>query len=351
VRGGAAVCVLLMTLVSVPSCLGDVDDGQDEGLAGAGGTPATGGGNPSVGGTGSGGQGSGGEASGGEAGSQATGGFGGEGSGGDIGMGGGSFAGDPSPDDFVTFWEVGYERILRLPLSTAGSYDFKVDWGDGTSSAVTGSSDPDRLHEYEEPGNYAVTIRGVFEGSSPVHCYNDENEEYGEEGKEALLEIRQWGTFRFGEVAGAFFACKDLNVEADDMPDLSPPVTLGSAFLGCWDVSDIPSVGDWDVSQVADMSSLFAGTSFAGDLSIWNTSGVTSMRSMFQSAPFFNGDISGWDTSNVTDMQSLFHGHHPSMVTSPAGTPPTSPTCRASSTGHPRSTATSPAGTPPTSSR
>ena len=66
-------------------------------------------------------------------------------------------------------------------------------------------------------------------------------------------------------------------------------------------------IGDWDVSLVADMSSLFLGkASFNGDLSKWNMSRVGDMNSLFLCATSFNGHISKWDVSRVTDMNSLF---------------------------------------------
>jgi len=67
-------------------------------------------------------------------------------------------------------------------------------------------------------------------------------------------------------------------------------------------------------SKVTDMGFLFTDyknkifTDFNADISSWDTSSVTSMRVMFDSASSFNGDISSWNTSNVTTMESMFHG-------------------------------------------
>ena len=46
--------------------------------------------------------------------------------------------------------------------------------------------------------------------------------------------------------------------------------------------------------------------SFNDDISRWDTSNVTSMRSMFRAAHSFNGDLSRWDTSLVTSMSYMF---------------------------------------------
>ncbi len=60
-----------------------------------------------------------------------------------------------------------------------------------------------------------------------------------------------------------------------------------------------------DVSQITDMSELFKGSKFNGNISNWNTSNVKDMLFMFHKA-LFNQDISKWDTSNVKDMRFMF---------------------------------------------
>jgi surface protein len=65
----------------------------------------------------------------------------------------------------------------------------------------------------------------------------------------------------------------------------------------------------WDTSQVTEMSSLFQYASwFNSNISLWDTSSVTTMTSMFQDATSFSGDISAWDTSSVTGMSFMFWG-------------------------------------------
>ena len=65
-------------------------------------------------------------------------------------------------------------------------------------------------------------------------------------------------------------------------------------------------ISDWDVSNVTDMSWLFAYSSFNQDISNWNVSNVTDMSYMFKNATRFNQDISDWDVSNVTNMEGMF---------------------------------------------
>ena len=88
-----------------------------------------------------------------------------------------------------------------------------------------------------------------------------------------------------------------------ETPDGSCP-----KFAASNDVTGNPYgvIGDWDVSQVTDMSSMFyIATQFNGDISKWNTGAVTHMGSMFANSDF-NGDISKWNTGAVTDMGYMF---------------------------------------------
>src|SRR5690606_15943272 len=72
-------------------------------------------------------------------------------------------------DRFVSRWRTdaygdSADDQITLPLVSNGTYDFVVDWGDGTTDTITAWDDPARTHTYPEPGTYTVTIEGDIVG-------------------------------------------------------------------------------------------------------------------------------------------------------------------------------------------
>ena len=90
----------------------------------------------------------------------------------------------------------------------------------------------------------------------------------------------------------------DLNdIDTSLITDMSSVFLHNPTFNG--------DISKWDVSKVTNMRSMFAVSKFNGDISEWDVSKVTNMRAMFAGSEF-NGDISRWDVSNVEDMYKMF---------------------------------------------
>ena len=77
--------------------------------------------------------------------------------------------------------------------------------------------------------------------------------------------------------------------------------------------SELPSdlinvlIGDWDVSNVTDMSTLFSDMELLNEsLNNWNVSNVTNMEQMFTRCTSFNQPLDKWNVSNVTNMDGMF---------------------------------------------
>ena len=65
---------------------------------------------------------------------------------------------------FITTWKTdnigsSQDNQITIPTFFGETYDYTVDWGDGTSDEnVTG----DITHTYASPGTYQVAINGIF---------------------------------------------------------------------------------------------------------------------------------------------------------------------------------------------
>ena len=103
-------------------------------------------------------------------------------------------------------------QITGLP--TTGTYDFTVDWGDGSSKQqVTSHNDEHRKHTYTTAGEYTVTITGTLEGF---------NFQIVPKSKTNLIEVIEWGGIALGTYFGHFTECENLEAFSQtDAPDLS----------------------------------------------------------------------------------------------------------------------------------
>ena len=233
---------------------------------------------------------------------------------------------------FVTVWKTDVETSdnkdeITIPTHPDYTYDYQVDWGDGTiDSHLSG----DATHTYAEPGIYIVKIAGKF----PSIYFGN----YGPPGvtsipnKDKLLSIEQWGNIMWETMEVAFFGCRNMDVKATDIPDLTLvnstsymfgdcPSLIANPSINDWDTSTITNmsrmfgystnfnqyIGDWDVSNVVDLNAMFIEAStFNQDIGTWDVSSVTNMEDMFTRALAFNQDIGDWNVSSVTDMRAMF---------------------------------------------
>ncbi|MDH5404651.1 MAG: BspA family leucine-rich repeat surface protein, partial [Candidatus Heimdallarchaeota archaeon] len=231
-------------------------------------------------------------------------------------------------DTFVTKWDtiksgVSTSNQISLPLESSGTYNFIVDWGDGTTNTITTWDQAETTHTYTTEGVYDVTINGNMNGWR----FNNGGD------KSKIIEISQWGNMSLGNSNGYFYGCSNLVLTATDAPDLTETTTLAYAFalatrlgsagnMNNWDVSrvinmtwmfrDVTSfnqpIGNWDVSRVADMSYMFSGaTSFNQPIGNWNVSSVDIMDRLFDSARSFNQPIGNWNVSSVNSMSDMFN--------------------------------------------
>jgi surface protein len=194
----------------------------------------------------------------------------------------------------------GSNNSIQLPLVETGTYDFTVDYGDGSGiKTVTSWNDADASHTYSTSDTYTITIEGTILGWS---INNGSQKQY-------YRNIISWGPLQLGEEGSAFYGAQlDAAITATDTLDTSQATNLENMFKDCANLVTVPNINSWDVSNVTNFCCFTSGTKFNNDLSSWNTGSATDMSEMFTGTNnAFNSDIDGWDVSNVTTFYRMFY--------------------------------------------
>jgi surface protein len=197
---------------------------------------------------------------------------------------------------------------VQLPLDFSGTYNFTVDWGDGSPiDTITVWNDPLTLHTYGASGTYTITITGQIEGFR----FNNTGD------RNKLLNISSWGPdFRLGNSNGYFRGCSNLDLSfVSDILDLTGTLSMINTFRDCTSLTTVNNMDLWNTASVTSMNGLFLGaTSFNQPIGSWNTSSVTDMNAMFGLATSFDQDLGTWDVSNVAGMSGMFNNSGLSTV-------------------------------------
>ncbi len=188
---------------------------------------------------------------------------------------------------------------ITLPLHIAGTYDFNVDWGDGTDDDITAWDDAAKTHTYAGgAGTYTVKITGTIIG----WAFLDGGD------KLKILKVDNWESLRLGNTNAYFRGCANLIINATDTLDLTGSINWLNAFRGCMSLASF-DVSNWDTSSVTIFWAAFWDcTSLATiDVSNWDVTSVTTVNSMFRNCTSLTIiGVDSWDITNITNMTQMF---------------------------------------------
>jgi hypothetical protein len=189
---------------------------------------------------------------------------------------------------------------FKLPLDSAGTYDFVVDWGDSFSDTITVWNAAATTHTYSSTGTYTVTIKGVCTGWRFANT--------GDRLK--ILDIQNWGVLRFlthnSFATGYFTGCANLQVTATDKIDFTGCIRISGMFHLCTLFTGNASFDNWDLSNMTAIDFMFANTRFNHPVNSWNLSSCTNIQAVFENNTFFNQPVNNWNVSNVVTFTSVF---------------------------------------------
>lgn len=218
----------------------------------------------------------------------------------------GSASTDEFNNDFILTIDNAATGISEFGIALFGEVDCEIDWGDGTRDTIIS---PDNttvyVRNYQTLGTYTIRISGYasrFGNGSSV----GDSTSAGLVGIESLISVDQFG-LGVTSLHSAFRGAVNLVSVPSSLP--STVTSLRNCFGFCTNFND-PNVISWDTSNVSSMIYIFqSATNFNQNISGWDTSKLTSMLGMFRDAPSFNQPIGSWDTSNVLSMAEMFYNH------------------------------------------
>ncbi|TNE97042.1 MAG: BspA family leucine-rich repeat surface protein, partial [Deltaproteobacteria bacterium] len=206
----------------------------------------------------------------------------------------------PASTDMITVWQTTIaNETITLPLTNTGTYNFTVDWGDGTPiQTITTWNQAETTHTYVAAGTYTVTMSGTA----------TEWRSFLAASASKLIQVQNLGDMGWTNLSSAFDGCSNLTSFAGGKTNLV--TTMLNMFKNTSSLTSL-DLSSFDTSNVTIMEGMFRGASSLTslDLSSFNTSNVTTMASMFSGASSLTSlDLSSFNTSNVTTMTAMFSG-------------------------------------------
>jgi surface protein len=197
--------------------------------------------------------------------------------------------------DFV--WTVATttsNETFTIPCQNVGTFDATVDWGDGSTSAITTYNDADLAHTYASAGDHQIRISGTFPN---IHFSAGGD-------KLKVKSVENLGVVGWTSLTRAFMECRNITSFVVGNTDTSAVAVTYRMIFDCRSLTTLDMSG-FDTSSVIQMNEMFRlCTSLTTlDVSGFDTSAVTAISFMFEGCTSLT-DIIGVEDFNIEGLNS-----------------------------------------------
>lgn len=162
---------------------------------------------------------------------------------------------------------------ISLPLVPTGTYDFNVDWGDGSDDNITTWDQPEATHTYSSSGSYVLRKKGVINGWQ----FNNTGDRL------KFISVQDFGALTIINSASI------------------------NAFQGCGNMTSWAGVPNTEgVTNFTQF--LRQCSSFNSPLESLNTSSGTNFNGFLRDSTSFNQPLVNLDTSSGTNLRFFLQG-------------------------------------------
>lgn len=140
------------------------------------------------------------------------------------------------------------DNTISIPMTSSGTYNYYIDWGDGTSSTqITTYNDANATHTYSEAKEYKIKLYGnlnrlLFQDTNIGKC---------------LKEVTKCD-LTFIDISSMFMNCSNLKYVPDDIFIKSFSITSAeNVFRGCSNLNVISGELFTDSSEITTFNSAF----------------------------------------------------------------------------------------------
>ena len=162
-------------------------------------------------------------------------------------------------------------------------------------------------NQFERPGTYRDNIKDMvnlyFKG---IYRYGaDVDPQHSKPIKDIYGPISNWNVEAVKDMDSVF---TDIDIDNVDLSewDVSNVTNMKSIFRQSKNANNI-GISNWDVSNVTNMSRMFYECNdFNENIGNWKVGNVRNMYAMFFNCNDFNQNLSKWNVSKVTDMSLMF---------------------------------------------